>query len=533
MLGAWDLESIREQGDRSYSLRLLAALQDPSLEADDAHHVVRTLIELDDPRCLLTLRVIAEDTAADAGVRERALEVLGQSLAHPVGDDLREWWKSGDPALMGAALPLMDRSEADILVTVLDDPSSPWKVEGLCAIAFGFQEPEWQERKVRFLNDRDPQVRAAAARCVFWDEPLIAVIPLLALLEDDNHNDHDDHDDHDDQNDRDEVVAAAAATLAYYPSRQVAMKLSAIGYPQLLRESQSPDPSDGVLDSYRAVLEEAPLVAGRMVEWMGPVAHLPGMALEVAAFHAKADGFSSVELEAASRLERSDAKQPWDNSLLDRVHDPNHQLQPLLSDLRLLDAESIPAVLRMRVASTMCRHADANLRDRGAVLASQLGLVEPILELFDDPCTTVRKTAVYVAHDLPMNVRIAERVLHMLENNEVASTRGREALRTWVRHVAPEHARRRLIRFARDDQRESIVVGAIEELVTMEDSAEALYRLTDLLRRPPMVTWAVHVTLLDAYARLSIDPGSIDHLRNVDNVWLATAVAKLDVALGA
>jgi hypothetical protein len=516
MLADKDFDAIRELGDRSHSIELLAALHDPHLDSDSAHQVVRTLIELDDPRCLVALRATVESETSSAEVRARAIRVLCESLAHPTGDDLRRWWNSGDPMLQAAALPLMDRSEADVLQAVFDDPTTPWLPEALHVIAFGFQEPMWQQRKTECLTHRDPAVRAAAARCVFWDEPLIAEQPLVALL-----SDHDEN-----------VAAQAAGSLAYYPSRNVALALASIGYPDVLRNSQSPDPSDGVLDSFRWVLTEEADVAAQMRDWMGPVAALPGLALEATAIGSGLGTQQSVVSEAGARLNaRETDVVTWTENILDRANNPDESLQPLLSDLRLLDAESIPAAQRMRVVATLCRHADANLRERGAVLASQLDLAEPIVELLNDPCVGVRKTATYYANDLSQNMRVEERVIAMIDAGEVASTRGREALRTWVRHADPILAQRRLIRFARDDQRESIVVGAIEELVTMEDSHDALERLVDLLRRPPLVTWAVHVTLLDSYARLGIDPGDIDHLRTEDNVWLATAIAKLDRSL--
>ncbi len=515
MLDDKDFDSIRDTGDRSHSLDLLQAMQNPGLPDEVAHQVVRTLIDLDDPRCLLTLRVIAEDLGANAAVRSRALSVLCESMAHPTGDDLRQWWNSGDEALMSAAVPLMDRSEADILTAVLEDPDHSRLADALFAIAFGFQEPIWQLRKVRYLTHPDSAVRAAAARCVFWDEPLIAEATLVSLLTDDDP----------------EVAAQAAASLAYYPSRKVALALSTVGYPELLRESQSPDPSDGVLDAFRWVLTEEPDVALQMRDWMGPVALLPGLTLETAALGSQVGARLPVETEAAVRIDLPRTPSlAWSPEWLTRIQHVDEPLQTLLTDLRLLDAESVPAAQRMQAAAALCRHADANLREVGALVASQLNLAEPLMELFDDPCIGVRKSAVYYAHDLSMNAMVAERVLAMIERGEVASTRGREALRTWVRHVDPVHAHRRLIRFARDDQRESIVVGAIEELVTHEDSADALRRLSDLLHREPLVTWAVHVTLLDAYARVGNDAGNIDHLRVVDNVWLATAIAKLDNA---
>jgi hypothetical protein len=465
---------------------------------------------LDDPRCLLPLLAKSEDSAADPVIRERALTVLSQSLMHPTGTDLRRWWASGDPLLKKAALSLMTRSESDIVAAALEDDQ--WAAVALSSITFGFQEPEWQQRKVDRLNSTDPETVVAAARCLFWDEPNIAEGPLLNLLDTGSSN----------------AAAEAALTLGYYPSRRVIPALTKYGFPSILKERETHDPLDNALDSFRWALSEPEPVASRMRTWMGSISLI--------AQPFEPEPSPSIEAESVRIVDQSSepTKTIWSLELLARINNPNAPIRMLIDDLRRLNLDAIPADDRMRITALLCRHPDANLRERGASVAAAWGLSDPLLELFDDPSVSVRKTALYVAHDLPQNAKVAERVLERLESGLIASTQGREALRTWVRHVDRQVAVKRLIRFARDDQRESIVVGAIEELVTLElgtiEGGEAVTRLTDLLRRDALCTWAVHVTLLDACARMNIDPGNIEHLRTVDNVWVATAIAKLDAA---
>jgi HEAT repeat protein len=506
MYPEWDFAAICESGDRSFSLALLDALLDPLLSEDLEREVIYALIELDDPRCLLPLTATAEDPTSLPTVRARALRVLGGSLTHPTGVDLRRWWSSEDELLQRAALELMDRTEADIVAVAFTDPK--WEAAAVASTLFGFQEPEWQQKKVALLSSPDPTVVVAAARCLFWDEPNIAEEPLLHVL----------------ANGSAEAAAEAASTLAYYPSRRVVAALRAFGFPQVLRDRGTPDPSDGVLDSFRWALSEPEPVASRMRTWMGSIADVaqpfepePGPSLEAESVRVVAQAPQPVRVA-------------WSDKLSARVNNPNEPIHKLVDDLRRLDSDAVAAEERLGIASLLCRHPDAELRERGAILAAVWGFADPLLELLDDPSVSVRKTAAYNAHDLPQNAMVAERMLELLESGTIASTRGREALRTWVRHVDQQVAMKRLIRFARDDRCESIAVGAVEELATLQDPVDALSRLSDLLRREPLVTWAMHVTLLDAYARVGIDPGNIEHLRSVDNVWLATAIAKVDVA---
>jgi hypothetical protein len=498
-------EQIREQGLRAYGPALLAALLDPALPEDQRDEVEQTVAFLHDPRSLLTLRAVAEGNLAhansvDEAVRRSAVRALGWTTAHPTGSELRAWWASDDPILKLASLPLMDRSEADILATILDDPEHPWLDSALIAIDFGCEEPEWQERKIRHLSHPSAEVRRAAAICCLWDEPIAAEPHLIALLDDPDPT----------------VVEAAQGTLRYYASRTVVFALRDRGM-------EFADPAD----FFRLALDEPEPVSTRLREWMGedllallPVSHEPEETLP-----------DPAVLAAIGQQTMPVPRVQWDDEFEARVENADEPITALLEDLRNLDTDAVPGPSRGRIVELLCRNPDAERRERGAVLASVWGVAPAIVELFDDPVASVRKTAMYYAHDLNRNAQVADRALELLESGAVASTRAREALRTWVRHVDASTAVKRLIRFAREDRRETLVMSAIEELTTLDGGEEAIARLVDMVRRPPLANWAVHATLLDACARFRIDPGPVDHLRGFNDVWLAAALIRLDVAL--
>ena len=52
-------------------------------------------------------------------------------------------------------------------------------------------------------------------------------------------------------------------------------------------------------------------------------------------------------------------------------------------------------------------------------------------------------------------------------------------------------------------------------------------QLAGLLLEPPAVTWALHIALLDAIADLGLPTPDIGHLREVDNLHVQEAVARL------
>lgn len=73
------------------------------------------------------------------------------------------------------------------------------------------------------------------------------------------------------------------------------------------------------------------------------------------------------------------------------------------------------------------------------------------------------------------------------------------------------------------DQRESIR----EEAVCLLDAA-SLPPVLALLAQPPLVTWSVHAMLLASCASAGIQPPTVSHLSEVDNLWLAEDLARLE-----
>lgn len=146
-----------------------------------------------------------EDRALPESVREAASQVLLGVDDSTTGERRRSWWESGDPAKMQHALRLMERSEADVIVTVAGDDRHPLQRVALVGMAFGFDEATHQPVKIRALAHPDPDVRDDAAWVLTWDEPVAAEEPLVSAASDPSS----------------EVAAAAVLTLQYYPSRRV------------------------------------------------------------------------------------------------------------------------------------------------------------------------------------------------------------------------------------------------------------------------------------------------------------------------
>jgi hypothetical protein len=489
-------EAARAVMDRSVSPQLMQQLGDPNLSETDRDEVEHTLAVIDDPRCLVVLHAMVDGEQTNGVVRKSALEVLARMTSHPTGDDLRRWWSSGDLDLMGAALPLMERTEADLVQSVLDDPDHPLLSRALLALDFGFEEPWWQQRKMALLSHPEADVRRAAAHCLLWDEPMAAEAPLLAATFD-----------------ADESVAdEAIAALRYYPTKAVLNRMVEYGNEEAYED---------VLDYFQMAADEPGEVGERMRAWMPEIAHL-----------LRAPGEPPASFPMIRTAER--VMIPWTKELAAAIVNPDMHAVDVHDRIRRIDRESVLPEQRQAVGELLCMHTDSEIRELGASFAVEWGLADLAVALLDDPVASVRKLALYALHDLDRALGagydLAARAKGFIDDGVIAGTRSREAVRTWVAHADPVTVLEDLRAYVLNDLRQSVVVGAIEELAVIDGGGPVLAELTDLMRREVLVNWAGPVTMLQACTRLGIPTGLIDQLRTADHVWVATAVVQADLA---
>jgi HEAT repeat protein len=198
-------ERIRELEDRDWTLTLLDEVRSTSASEAEREEALQTLSYLEDYRSIPPLTGMVADDQLPESLREYASDVLRGFDDTTTPERRRAWWATGDPVIMAHALRVMERSEADIVAPVASDDEHPLQAVALRAMAFGFDEAEFQPVKIRALAHRDPEVREAAADVLLWDEPVAAEQPLLTAASDPSSD----------------VAAAAVDTLQYYRSRRV------------------------------------------------------------------------------------------------------------------------------------------------------------------------------------------------------------------------------------------------------------------------------------------------------------------------
>lgn len=508
-----DHEHIRAVRDRSSTGWLVHRLLSDAPDAAERSDLEQTLRILDDVRAVVRLQAAGESPLVEPIIRNSALSVVTGMLG-ATRLPIREWWGSDDAVLrFGAAAVLPDRSFADLVESVLNDPSHPMLARVLASMDIGFEEPKWQNRKVRALSNPRDGVRAAAATCLFWDEPLSAEHALIRASRDLNVD----------------VAIEAVSTLTYYPTEAVVDCLHAtVGSPNTQLAEASRTSLERVLSDIADAVSVAP-DAPVLMRWKDllerhrdRVASDPILAL--------------TDAEVVSSLDRRpQIATVWTQELEEQLVDPNGEWAAKYVHLGMLDPSTIESADQLRIVEFLSCHPDAEVRSISARhLPRMRGGSKALLEMLEDPMISVEKAAMYALHDVvdtdPSVGLIRDLAWEAVIDGTCTSTRASEALRTFVRHaevLGPLVVAERLSLLL-SDGRESVRTAALEQMVSLH-AVDVLVKALPMLDDPPEVTWAVHGTLLDAASRfsLSVDHAVVRRLANADHAWVGAAVAKL------
>ncbi len=589
------LAEISETMDRSWCLGLMEALADSQLPFDQRRPLERTLADLDDPRFVDPLLAILNDQANSVEVRDSALNVLSEcgvlaswsAVSNDQPDIASNWMRSDNTHLQRLGFSLgnrADREAIDEFISEVFDPPEPGEEEriirmraclpaAVSAMAFGFEEPEYQARKVSFLDHRDAEVRAAAARTLLWDEPNFAEYPLIAATRDADPN----------------VVIDALDVLRYYPTLAVRNVLvTATADAETLQQRQMADQSlasldedlhrelDGLIDgpnqlpTTKAWFAELRRVLSVGLPSSTDPGHLAASASDVTSA-AKTENQPKRGVAAEATAQDQAQNQPqnqdmrgstnssssstsideeilvraaaalhsstkpggkWDAAIAESLREPDGRWAQKLRWLEKLGPEAIPTAAKVSFCEVLAQHPDPNVRYRGTRILAGCNRTDLLLAGLKDPVGTVRKSASYVLHDVSPSQEVAEAVIAPVLSGEIGGTRASESVRTWARHafaLDPERAGEMALDLA-EGRRESVRHAAISQIVAFGAPGKTLVKF---LRADPLVTWAVHSTVIASRHMLGISDRSalsaLDQYLDVDNLWLQLALATFRV----
>ncbi|MEC3916192.1 HEAT repeat domain-containing protein [Nocardia sp. CDC160] len=454
----------------------------------------------EDYRAIPRLTAMVFDTELPESVRKRASDVLAGIDGTVTAEQCRTWWASGDPVVMRHALRLMHRSEADIVVPVAEDDTSPLQAMALNVMGFGFDAPEYVPVILRALTHRDPKVRETAALVLIWAEPVAAEEGLLAAAHDDVF----------------EVAAGALDTLRFYPTQRVLREVAALREnPDERRRAAATVTFEDLRENFESTVTSGYSKAiVRLREWMLPVHDLVPWPAEIAP-GTPPPITVRYPIDARGALDAVP-----ESTVLALIDDPEVEPGELRQRLNCVDWTCYGREARTRLAARFTGHPNPLIREIACRPLADWGRAADLVRLADDPDLAVRKSAIYDLGDLPADPAIAELVWHRLPAK--SSTAAQEALRTYVVHAGGA-ATERLVELVRSDRREDVRHEAVRNLVKLR-AVEEIRSLADLLTEPPRVTWVVHSALLDGSRELGIAVPVPAHLAAVDNLYLQQSV---------
>jgi HEAT repeat protein len=479
-----------------------ASLDDTADEVVDS--ICNTLGQITDWRTMDPLLEMVRDS--DRIGRSSIISALSNA-GWVDADKAHEWFGTADPVLRDLSVGHLGWQDSEALLAILQEPSHPSSKSAVDAIAFGFEQPNWQQRKCNALAHEDPAVRLAAASSILWDEPIMAESFLLRGLDD-----------------SDTAVACECAdVLQYYPSRRVLLELTQrihVASDEL--RGQMNKTVENVLFTFEQCLDDCNgEERRRFLDWAAPVRQLLRVIPEVPVDLGREAAFDSLQ----SRANRTS----WTNDLAATVADPDGCWTPILDALRRLDLSSLSSSERVSVLRLLSTHEDAEVRAISAGLISESGDEGLMIALIHDSVLSVGRSAVYCSHDLPASREIAALAIASVTSGQASGRAAHEAIRTWANHVGRLHLEQlsvELLKLVNDD-RESVRCEAIEQLAIRDDKV-GLQACLRLLDEPPLITWSVHGTLLEAAHRLglSVSPDTIASLRAAaDHAWLQAILA--------
>jgi HEAT repeat protein len=516
-------EQIRQLQDRSYTGALLERLQDPSVGESERENLGYLLATIEDPRVIVPALALIESSNVPDDLRNIGVSLIASMGANVDVATLRRWYASDDDVLQLAAIRLVPgRFEADLLSDALQHPDARFRERAVTSLAFGFEEPTWQQRVVDRLTDVDALVRASAATTLLWNEPNGAEAPILAALHDVDES----------------VVAESLTTLRYFPTLAVL---------EALFDVEHSSPSLRLVERAHDSLDHLRATLGDHLDHIGPwfvrlrmfVSKYDANQIPVIAEPPSNRVLNNGELDpeftrAAAELHRlhGSTNEPIDSEALLDLRDPNGYWAIKHARLHRGDPHSIALSSRAEVTAELVNHPDMEVRSSSARYLAAFGDAASLLRLADDPQVAVRKSAIFYLHEVEASPEIAERAIAGVRSGELAGTQAHEAMRTWGRHrfvTAPDSYIKELLDFT-FDLRESVRCEAVEQLISC-NATQAGSRLLALLGEPPIMTWAVHTTILSGYSHVALTHAQVNQActqwLDVDNLWIQVALAAL------
>lgn len=485
-----DLDVIRDTLDRRQSLTLFQVLRDESDESRRSE-IADVLAWLDDPRLMRPLADVMIDRSNPDALRHAASQILRDmtNSPEPDHDDIENLWNSGDLILQRHALGFMTWRHEIMFGPVLDDPQHPLYPALLSGLDFAFPFPRFSEALVTALGDPRADVRYLAAEILVWNQPAIALEPLIDTLDDPDFD----------------VQARVIETLQYYPSAQVRDALQ-----KLVGHDTLGDVATAALTFNRG---------------------MSGLTEENSETEIKTDE-ASTRTSDKSHLGDTTGRPDWLRSATAfkrKFSELDTRWEPLAATLGQINWEDVSRFARTDIADFMLTCPDVLVREHAARALTVWG-DKRVRTLLEDSYFVVSKAAGYAARDLKPSKELADQLWIMLK-----SASGMHAVELLESFVIISESSEWLTkcaaiaqdRYWEEDVRNAAIQNLFDDFSRTGRGKEELEAIVaQILTDPPVCGWALHVTILDRCQDLqTVRLPDLTVLNAVDHSILQTKIA--------
>ncbi len=380
-----------------------------------------------------------------------------------------------------------------------------------------WEEPTYQRLLIAALNHSDASVREAAADALLWEQPVAAEKRLLEISQESD----------------EEAAIAALNTLCYCASKEIILTLD-----ELRKNGQESIRSEyenaffHVREEFASTISKnwrTEAAKKRFLAWLEPLANCVSANENV---ECRLD-----DEDLANETPPSSA--PPQNAKVNSTSN-SFSVEQIIEDLSQLDAKwneklrryahiehwkDMETSDRNRLSKFLSSSNDPLVREIAAGACPIWNDWQTMLVLLHDPLVFIRKTASYYSRDLEPNQLIAERLWEVFQDDATTGCFATESLQSYLIHARDINEEVLLFDLARNDPRPSVRLESIYQLHNLK-AGDAITQLKPILLEPPSNTWSVHIALLDALTDLCIEIPSLEHLRNVDNLYLQEAIAE-------
>ena len=512
-----------EPGARIWSMRLVDRLRNELEDDEEMEAILSLMEEFDDFRVEAPLTEIVLDSTLTDEIRNQASLALLKLTTSETPVQRAAWWLSGDLVLMRHAIRVFDPEipeEATRVETLATDPTHDLHIDAIEALSWSFSEPRFQEIKIKALSHVNPLVRKAAAKALYWDQPVCAENALLIAASDPD----------------DDVAVAAHNTLNWYSSKNVLLKFHELrcqGRPELLLCHN---------DSFRYLLDEClgkqdwfhsdsareVMASEHYKAWLSPLWEILGLyeptaeiLTEVNNEEADDQQKEETESEDATNSPQSKSDMPMRSTIAEVIanysnHDTPHKTY--------MDSEydwnSFPDTERTELKDFFLASPDHLVRCISTAAFVKWNDTDTMVRLINDSNLTVRRTACWRATEMPPNQAIRQALIAVLNNKQTTGSFFSETLDAYLVHAnhideEQEDVDETLLNFALNDARLDARVYSVWALG--KRNSPRINLLLPILSEPPMLTWGLHAAVLEVWNDTNLQAPNLESLLKIDD----------------